>query len=86
MNNTYDTIIEAATERKFGALKEIKTSLIQEITVMDKFFEEFLRNKNLDRRKTTKDNWNVYKEKTEEYCEVSENLKMVNYYMEKFNV
>jgi len=86
MNDIYEEIVLAVTEYKFDLLKDYKKSLSKEIESMDIFFEEFLTNKQLDRRKTTVTNWATYREKTEEYSVIVENLKLVDYYLEKYNV
>lgn len=86
MNKTYNTILAAATERKFDLLKEIKERLSIEMELMDAFFEEFLARNALDRRKKTHDSWTIYTKKTAEYCEVIDNLKIVDYYLEKYDV
>ena len=87
MNNPcYNKILDAATHRKFDILKEIKQNLSSEIKSLDEFFNNFLNKNNLDRKKKIVSNWKIYRDKTDEYCEVVDNLKLVNYYMEKFNV
>lgn len=85
-NLYYNKILDAATHRKFDILKEIKQNLSNEVNSLDDFFEEFLVKNNLDRKKKIVSNWKIYRDKTDEYCEVVDNLKLVNYYMEKFNV
>ena len=86
MNKTYNRILAAATERKLDILKQIKETLSTEMDLMDQFFEEFLTRNALDRRKKSSSNWTIYTKKTAEYCEVVDNLKIVDYYLEKFNV
>ena len=86
MNKTYNTILAAASERKFDLLKQIKERLSIEMELMDEFFEEFLARNQLDRRKKITGNWTIYTKKTAEYCEVVDNLKIVEYYLEKYNV
>ncbi len=86
MNKTYVRILAAATERQFDILKEIKQFLTAEIEMMDQFFEEFLARNELIRRKKSNASWTIYTKKTAEYCEVVDNLKVVDYYLEKFNV
>lgn len=86
MNNYYGEILEAATHRKFNTLKEIKQNLSNEVKSLDDFFEEFLVKNNLDRKKKIVNNWKIYRDKTEEYCEVVDNLKLVKYYLNKFDI
>lgn len=86
MNKTYTRILAAATERNFDILNQIKETLSTEMDLMDQFFEEFLERNALDRKKKSTDNWTIYTKKTAEYCEVVDNLKIVDYYLEKFNV
>lgn len=86
MNKTYNRILAAATERKLDILKQIKETLSTELDLMDQFFEEFLTRNALDRRKKSSSNWTIYTKKTAEYCEAVDNLKIVDYYLEKFNV
>lgn len=86
MNKTYTRILAAASEQQFDILKQIKESLSTEMEMMDQFFEEFLAKNAMDRRKKTNDSWTIYTKKTAEYCEVVDNLKIVDYYLEKFNV
>jgi hypothetical protein len=87
MNNLYyNKILDAATHRKFDILKEIKQNLSNEVNSLDDFFEEFLVKNNLDRKKKIVNNWKIYRDKTDEYCEVVDNLKLVKYYLEKFHV
>jgi len=86
MNDVYDDIIRFTTERNFKMLLEIKKTLVEEIKHIDEFLENFLKYNKLDRRKKTVDNWVLYKNKTEKYCEIKGNLNIVNYYLEKFNV
>lgn len=86
MNKTYTRILAAATEREYDILKQIKETLSIEMDMMDRFFEEFLVRNELDRKKKSSSNWTIYTKKTAEYCEVVDNLKIVDYYLEKFNV
>ena len=85
MNNTYDTIIEFATYRNTEALQKMSKSLSLKISNMDMYFEVFLSKESLDRKQHSKA-WDKYRKMTDEYVELVENLKIVNYYMEKFNV
>lgn len=86
MNKTYNRILAAATEHKLDLLKEIKDTLSIEMEMMDQFFEEFLERNQLDRRKKSAGSWTIYTKKTAEYCEMVDNIKIVDYYLEKFNV
>lgn len=86
VNKTYNTILAAATERNIDFLKSIRESLSIEMDMMDQFFEEFLDLNALDRRKKSTASWTIYTKKTAEYCEVVDNLKIADYYLEKFNV
>ena len=86
MNNCYDEILNAATHRNFNILKEIKQNLSDEVNSLDEFFKDFLNKNNLDRKKKIVNNWKIYRDKTDEYCEVVDNLKLVKYYLEKFHV
>lgn len=86
MNETYDKIINAVSNYNFTTLKQIKNSLLQEMDTLDRFFKDFLENNTLDRKTNNTSNWSVYKDKTIEYCEVTDNLKIVNYYLDKYHV
>jgi len=86
MNKTYTQIIAAATEQRYDRLKHFKESLSAELDMMDAFFDKFLERNQLDRKKKSSSNWTMYTKKTAEYCEVVENLKIVDYLLEKYNV
>lgn len=86
MNKTYNAILAAATEHNIDFLKSIRESLAIEMDMMDQFFEQFLERNELDRKKKQSSNWTIYTKKTAEYCEVVDNLKIADYYLEKFNV
>ena len=82
---TYNYINEVVINRDFALLKQLKDKLSTELDSLNSFFDEYLETKQLDMKKEST-NWVVYKEKLNEYCEVIDNLKSVNYFMEKYNV
>ena len=86
MNNTYARIQAAATEHRIDLLKDLKEKLVIELELMDVFFEKFLERNQLDRKKKSTSNWTIYTKKIAEYGEVSDNLKVVDFFLEKYNV
>ena len=82
---TYNYINEVVINRDFALLKQLKDTLSNELKTLNTFFDEYLETKPLDMKKEST-NWVVYKEKLNEYCEVIDNLKSINYFMEKYNV
>ena len=85
MNKIYNDIIESATIRDINSLNKIHKSIALKISNMDMYFEVFLSKESLDRKQNSKA-WNKYKTMTDEYVELVENLKVVDYYLEKFHV
>lgn len=86
MNKTYAQIQAAATEHRIDLLKQFKETLTIDLEMMDKFFEKFLERNQLDRKKKSTSNWTIYTKKIAEYGEVSDNLKVVDYLLEKYDV
>jgi 3-dehydroquinate synthetase len=86
MNKTYAQIQAAATEHRIDLLKQFKETLSFELEMMDTFFEKFLERNQLDRKKKSTSNWTIYTKKIAEYGEVSDNLKVVDFFLEKYNV
>ena len=82
---TYNYISEVVINRDFLLLKQLKDTLSNELKTLNTFFDEYLEANLLDMKKEST-NWVVYKEKLNEYCEVIDNLKSINYFMEKYNV
>lgn len=85
VNKIYNSIIEAATYRDIASLDKIHKMISLKISNMDMYFEVFLSKETLNRKQSSKA-WDKYKTMTDEYVELVENLKIINYYMEKFNV
>jgi hypothetical protein len=86
MNKIYIRILAAASDREFDTLKDIRERISWEIETMDEFFAAFLERYSLDGKQNSNANWVLYNKKTAEYCELADNLKVVDYYLEKYDV
>lgn len=77
----YRSISKAVNDGNYPRLLEFKQTFKKDIESLNTFFDVFLETKTLDNRKRSKPNWIVYREQLKKYCELCENLRLVDYHL-----
>lgn len=80
MNNIYNKMLHAASYNQIDRLKELYYNLLNEKSIMDRFFRVYLEEDNKDF------SWKEYKAKFAEYEKLSDNIRVANHLLEKYNV
>lgn len=85
MHPSYQKLVNASADKNREDLQTLYVSLIVEKMKLDKFFSMFL--DRFDEEMNCEDSntpvWKLYRSKTKEYAELSQTVKIAEYYINK---